>query len=214
MRAVGVADIDINAYTDVIEVAFGKKMNSKGQYNLFMHGELVGNDSKFVGCILCYLSSKYATGMEYHTIEEFKGEATLHLQQYSQQSVGQISIEYSQQSDSRFRASSPESNFLNGKRVYGHENNTAIVATVSKGFYSNSHSNGNNNVGGINNLAGKKNSSRSVSVPVDSGLPDGKPSQRFDYEKSDPIVRLLAQVRKVGMDILFPQSTHDKVLNQ
>lgn len=204
MRAVGVADIDINAYTDVIEVAFGKKMNSKGQYNLYMHGELVGNDSKFVGCILRYLLSKCATGMEYHTIEEFKGEATLYLQQYSQQS---------QQSDARFRASSPDSNFLNGKRVYGHENNTAIVATVSKGFYSNSHSNGNNNVGGIN-LAGKKNSSRSVSVPVDPGLSDGKPSQRFDYEKSDPIVRLLAQVRKVGMDILFPQGTHDKVLNQ
>eukprot|EP01036_Dinobryon_divergens_P027985 gene27985-36856_t len=209
LRAIGVADIDINAYTDVIEVAVKKKMNSKGQYNLYMHGELVGNDSKFVGCILCYLSSKYATGMECHTIEEFKGEATLYLQQYSQHSVGQISIEYSQQSDARFRASSPESNFLNGKRVYGHENNTA---TVSKGFYSNSHSNGNNNVGGINNLAGKKNSSRSVSVSVDPGLPDGKPSQRFDYEKSDPIVRLLAQVRKVGMDILFPQGTHDKIL--
>lgn len=32
-----------------------------------------------------------------------------------------------------------------------------------------------------------------------------------DIEKSEPIVRLLAQVRKVGMDILFPQSVHDKV---
>lgn len=32
-----------------------------------------------------------------------------------------------------------------------------------------------------------------------------------DIEKSEPIVRLLAKVRKVGMDILFPQSVHDKV---
>jgi hypothetical protein len=34
---------------------------------------------------------------------------------------------------------------------------------------------------------------------------------RIECEKSEPIIRLLAQVRKVGMDILFPQVTHDKV---
>jgi hypothetical protein len=34
---------------------------------------------------------------------------------------------------------------------------------------------------------------------------------RIECEKSEPIVRLLAQVRKVGMDILFPQIAHDKV---
>lgn len=36
------------------------------------------------------------------------------------------------------------------------------------------------------------------------------PLHRIEFEKSEPIVRLLAQVRKVGMDILFPQSVHDK----
>ena len=47
----------------------------------------------------------------------------------------------------------------------------------------------------------------------DYDLPDDhKSNTRIDYEKSEPIVRLLAQVRKVGMDILFPQSTHDKIL--
>lgn len=35
---------------------------------------------------------------------------------------------------------------------------------------------------------------------------------RIECEKSEPIVRLLAQVRKIGMDILFPQITHDKIL--
>lgn len=34
---------------------------------------------------------------------------------------------------------------------------------------------------------------------------------RIEFERAEPIVRLLAQVRKVGMDILFPQSTHDTV---
>lgn len=32
-----------------------------------------------------------------------------------------------------------------------------------------------------------------------------------EMEKHDPIMRLLAQIRKYGMDILFPQSIHDKV---
>lgn len=35
---------------------------------------------------------------------------------------------------------------------------------------------------------------------------------RIEFEKSEPIIRLLAQLRKVGMDILFPQSVHDKIL--
>lgn len=35
--------------------------------------------------------------------------------------------------------------------------------------------------------------------------------QVAEFEKSEPIIRFLAQVRKMGMDVLFPQSTHDKV---
>ena len=31
-------------------------------------------------------------------------------------------------------------------------------------------------------------------------------------DKSDPMIKLLAQVRKLGMDILFPQTRQDKVL--
>lgn len=40
---------------------------------------------------------------------------------------------------------------------------------------------------------------------------NSKPNYRIEFEKSEPIIRLLAQVRKVGMDILFPQQVHDKV---
>lgn len=32
-----------------------------------------------------------------------------------------------------------------------------------------------------------------------------------DIEKCPPMVKFLAQVRKSGMDILFPQVAHDKV---
>lgn len=38
-----------------------------------------------------------------------------------------------------------------------------------------------------------------------------QPNYPVDIEKSEPIVRFLAQVRKMGMDVLFPQSAHDKV---
>eukprot|EP01034_Spumella_vulgaris_P022618 gene22618-28755_t len=58
-----------------------------------------------------------------------------------------------------------------------------------------------------------KNNASNTLVP-DSDLPDDhkQTASRIEFEKSEPIVRLLAQVRKVGMDILFPQSTHDKIL--
>ena len=206
MQSVGIASIDLNAYAAiVIEGAFSKVVNAKGQIHLQMHRDLIGNDSQFVKYILQFLLSK-APGKEYHTIEDFRGEAIAYLQQkskYPQQSVA----------DPKYGSNSPDSNFHHGTRVYGHDYNSA---TVSKGYYSNSvshSSSGNNgtNIGGISNSVGRKFSSRSVSVLIDPDLPDGKTSPRIDYEKSDPIVRLLAQVRKVGMDILFPQSTHDKV---
>lgn len=33
-----------------------------------------------------------------------------------------------------------------------------------------------------------------------------------NIEKMEPIMKMLAQIRKLGMDMLFPQNTHDKVL--
>ena len=32
-----------------------------------------------------------------------------------------------------------------------------------------------------------------------------------EIERNEPIIRLLAHIRKAGMDILFPQMIHDKV---
>ena len=50
------------------------------------------------------------------------------------------------------------------------------------------------------------------SGPPDAPNMDPTLVSRIEFEKSEPIIRLLAQVRKVGMDILFPQSVHDKVI--
>ncbi len=64
------------------------------------------------------------------------------------------------------------------------------------------------------NTAGAAGSSKpNTGLSADSELPDDhkQTASRIEFEKSEPIVRLLAQVRKVGMDVLFPQSTHDKV---
>jgi hypothetical protein len=70
--------------------------------------------------------------------------------------------------------------------------------------------------GDMSNMRGKpaKVAHHHIMPIVDTDLPSDVKgtSSRIDYEKSEPIVRLLAQVRKVGMDILFPQSTHDKIL--
>ena len=53
--------------------------------------------------------------------------------------------------------------------------------------------------------------------PLPHVAPTAQVSQPFppeiimDIEKSEPIVRLLADIRNDGMDILFPQTSHDKV---
>lgn len=70
---------------------------------------------------------------------------------------------------------------------------------------------------GFSGLASDFVSERCAAKPVSSIEQELLPEEhkmlpsRVEFEKSEPIVRLLAQVRKVGMDILFPQSTHDKV---
>ena len=53
------------------------------------------------------------------------------------------------------------------------------------------------------------------SAPIRAGVDEYIPSPTngvINYvEKTEPIIKLLAHVRKVGMDIIFPQITHDKV---
>lgn len=49
-------------------------------------------------------------------------------------------------------------------------------------------------------------------VPSALSPPQSFSLEGIEIEKSEPIVRLLAHVRKGGMDILFPQISHDKML--
>lgn len=53
--------------------------------------------------------------------------------------------------------------------------------------------------------------SSSPEVSINKGDEFRSPLQLIEFEKSEPIVRFLAQARKIGMDVIFPQSTHDKV---
>jgi hypothetical protein len=55
------------------------------------------------------------------------------------------------------------------------------------------------------------NSSPSQVPPPSMGSQQPFPMDGVEIEKSEPIVRLLAHIRKGGMDILFPQISHDKV---
>eukprot|EP00597_Dinobryon_sp_UTEXLB2267_P014736 CAMPEP_0170107832 /NCGR_PEP_ID=MMETSP0020_2-20130122/6212_1 /TAXON_ID=98059 /ORGANISM="Dinobryon sp., Strain UTEXLB2267" /LENGTH=1044 /DNA_ID=CAMNT_0010332441 /DNA_START=252 /DNA_END=3386 /DNA_ORIENTATION=+ len=177
---------------------------SNGQIRVMMQRDFVSNDVQFVNFIAKQLTSKFGE-KKYPSIEEFKQDVQAYLFKRQKQ------VKYP--SDSRYDISnSTEASAL-------HTNTTRIPYEYT---YSSNTSSSNphatttpvviNNGTGGNYSSGRKHTLTKQTI-IDSDLPDDrKSSNRIDYEKSEPIVRLLAQVRKVGMDILFPQSTHDKIL--
>ena len=183
-----------------------KNLNSKGNIRLQMYPQFVRNDIQFIRSIVQFLMLRSA-GKESSTIDDFKSEASAFIQRRQKQ------IKYGSPlgpPETRFDSSnSGDSNFQTTRIPYEYSS----TSSPSAGYFHHNQghstpSNGNN----CGNSSHRRHTTRSASVAHDSDLPDDhKQSQRFDYEKSEPIVRLLAQVRKVGMDILFPQSTHDKV---
>jgi len=169
---------------------------SNGQLRVLMQRDFVSNDVQFVNFITKQLTSKFGD-KKYPSLEEFKQDVQVYLFKRQKQ------IKYSS-SDNRFEVlnTTEASAFSNTTRIpyeFSSSNSLAATPVVIT------------NATGLNFSSGRKHTTTKQSI-TDSDLPDDrKSSNRIDYEKSEPIVRLLAQVRKVGMDILFPQSTHDKV---
>lgn len=179
--------IELNSHAMLILGILVPALTTKGQIKLQMQREIVGNDSGFIKSILNLIYLKCGN-VEYPFVEEFKMDAIAFLK-YKQN--------------------------LNRFNQFGGN----LAGSFEGGWHDGSHGMIQRPMDGNSIMAngGQRKSAavskiHSVLVP-DSDLPDDhKPSaSRIELEKSEPIVRLLAQVRKVGMDVLFPQSTHDKV---
>ena len=142
----------------------------------------VSDDETFVACVLNTVYAK-SEGVQYQLLEDFKQEALGYLK----------SIDVSK------RFNLPDSAVTAAPMIRGYQSSrpssagsAALIAGSAAGVYD-----------------GLEDSYSTMRPTREPHYPDSR--QQVEIERSEPIVRLLAQVRKVGMDILFPQSTHDKV---
>ncbi len=188
--------IELNSHSMLILGILVPALTTKGQIKLQMPREIIGNDSSFIKSILNLIYAKCGS-IEYPFVEEFKMDAILFLKnKLNQGKYGTTG------------GSAPSD--LMVRQDYNQPMDGE--GSVNLNIYSQMQPMTSNQGPNARRTSTAANKSHNALV-ADSDLPDDhKPSaSRIEFEKSEPIVRLLAQVRKVGMDILFPQSTHDKV---
>ena len=188
-----IPNADLAAHAAVIyEGVLSPAINAKNQVTLQMNRDIIANDNNFIKSIMNVMYSRCGN-TEYPTVEEFKLEALMFLKgnnfpQFSRPNADLIEPNLPpSRNDFTFRPS-----FSANKPRFSTQENLLMKKPPV---------NSNNNIRGMMPSDG-------IDVPMDDHR---SPLNRIEFEKSEPIVRLLAQVRKVGMDILFPQSTHDKV---
>ena len=167
----------------IYEGVLSPVINAKNQVTLQMNRDIIANDSNFIKSILNVMYSRCGNS-EFPNVEEFKMEALMFLKgSFSQFPRPEMLENNIPRNDFAFRPS-----FSSNKPRFSHENVLMKKPT--------------------NNIRGMMMPEVGMEPPMEDHR---SPLNRIEFEKSEPIVRLLAQVRKVGMDILFPQSTHDKV---
>lgn len=169
-----------------------------GQKTLQMNRDVIANDTNFIRHILSVIYQRCG-GQEFSAVEEFNMEAFMFLKgnHYKNGSTS------SDNTDTQFNRGTYGVQSSNS--IYG--NNQQSYSIQQPSYQHNSKQRFNHGNDGV-----IKKYNRNM-VDMEPELVDDyrSPMSRIEFEKSEPIVRLLAQVRKVGMDILFPQSTHDKV---
>lgn len=177
--------IEINAHSMLILGILVPALTSKGQIKLQIPREIVSSESAFIKSILNLIYQK-CNNVEYPFVEEFKNESMLYLQ-----NKGSGSGKFSE--------------------PLGSGGSQPFVNPAAESPRTGAGSSGSDL--SVNNVRRNSTNGALSSLYADCDLPDDHKAaaNRIEFEKSEPIVRLLAQVRKVGMDILFPQSTHDKV---
>lgn len=202
---------DISAHAGLLfESIISPSISATGQVRLAVKKDMVGNDEKFIGAILDVVTSKCG-GVEYPWVEEFKQESLAYLARLLEASkpmteevVPERPDVYSPPEFTLDRTAAPAKI---SHRLPSPATNPAPFAPAPLPPVP---------VQSSLNLAPPQALNNATSA---SGLPveyDGPEEHKYaparvEFERAEPIVRLLAQVRKVGMDILFPQSTHDKV---
>ena len=205
---------DISAHAGLLfESIISPSLSATGQIKLTVNKDIVGNDEKFIGAILGVVTSKCG-GVEYPWVEEFKQESLAYLSRLIEAAKPMTEETAPERPDvstppefsfERIAAPAKVSHLLPSPVASVPVVPSPPVPQLSQLPPAQAP----NNV----NIVPPQAANNAAGMPVEYDGPEEHKyaPARVEFERAEPIVRLLAQVRKVGMDILFPQSTHDKV---
>lgn len=208
-------NFDINAHTALIlETILVPLLSTSGQIRLQIGSEYIDNCKNFLYGMLNIIFSKCGN-YKYPHVEEFCFEVNNYLQNIDDMQSKRISFN---KDDFGYNKSIPTtaSSYVQRKNFNTTTSTTNMKSNNSR--YSANYVDSNRNA---YLYSDEDNNSRRSSFPMklnnnnlsmQQQLKSSQNNQRIEFEKSEPIVRLLAQVRKVGMDIIFPQQNHDKVI--
>ena len=168
-----------------------------GQIQLQMNRDIINNNNNFILSMINIIYMK-CENIHYPLMDEFCNEANAFLQ-------STIGIS----SSSSMSVLSPQPLTSHSQLLiqqHHHHHNSNRYHTIKQ------HHNNHHNYQQLRYHDKEKRDHHHQQQQLNNSSDDNsKPNYRIEFEKSEPIIRLLAQVRKVGMDILFPQQVHDKV---
>lgn len=198
---------EITAHAGLLfESIITPSISATGQVKLQVNKDIVGNDDAFIGAILGVVQTKCA-GVEYPLVEEFRREALTYLRSLSEplKAIEPAAFDSFSGLATEFLPERPNV----PKHVQAKAPSPVLQAAPlppppqlqQLQQPQQQHQ----------QAQLQQQTAPSATVEYDGPEEHKYAPARLEFERAEPIVRLLAQLRKVGMDILFPQSTHDKV---
>jgi hypothetical protein len=210
--------VEIDAHCGLIFESIISPSISGGQVQLKVNKEVLGNDENFVNSILAALQKRCGDG-DYPAFDEFKRETQTYLRRLSDLAKGGPVSPLAPAVTNVTKAPEPAlyenvgglaANFMSKPASKPYlVPSAALQAQIPIQLPPPPHLQQQQQQ---QSLSQQQAQQQSPGVVEYDGPAEHKYAPaRVEFERAEPIVRLLAQVRKVGMDILFPQSTHDKV---
>jgi hypothetical protein len=190
---------ELNAHAGLmVESVVSPSISASGQIKLQVNKDVIGDDDTFISCLLAVLQRRCA-GAEYAQVEEFRREAISYLRRLGE--VRSSSTEPSTLTSVESNSDGALFETAQALRPVRVPAVSPIPTVTAASALAVAHA--------TQPFAAP--TPQTVTADHDATEDQRFPPSRKEIERAEPIVRLLAQVRKVGMDILLPQSTHDKV---
>ena len=206
---------DLTAYISLFfQSVITNIMSSSGQVKFQVNSDAIGNDEFLLTAILTILKKKYSETDYTSQLDEFKHDIDIYLRHIKQLSKNETisTEEVKMNSENNSVKTLPLPPPTSSSPVISVSPSTELNIDSKHYYPSTITNNTNNNISDINYNNNQLNMTEYMMENNNNNMNNYYTPPRVDFERTESIIRLLAHVRKVGMDILFPQIIHDKVI--